>query len=341
MREYMELRLSFSGDVNQRDATTSLEWRDAIFLKLLALGFPDPRPPDEVRIDVNKLYKKIDTIYTKVPKRKQRLSVFWRKPTRYHAAMYSAPKTTKTSHQWNAPGQDRPAQDLLPVLEELPFAWMGNSSRSKVWGGSGKQVEYDRGRGFGYGHYGHGWLCAFKGEEGHNQLVSRRWLEYGPWHLIKGKNDLSLIEFHDPLADDLVQLKQARAGHELIGQSPWGGFIPLSLRFVQADLFKTYDPLNKSTVVVMTSRDFQPWELNEAAALKHFFHDREEQPIHQVRYVFMDEKEARKKLHMLWLHNLSCHTFINGREVDLMEDYEPPPPVVPDWVKRVQDREGV
>ncbi|HBE33637.1 MAG TPA: hypothetical protein DD990_20560, partial [Cyanobacteria bacterium UBA11368] len=45
--------------------------------------------------------------------------------------------------------------------------------------------------GFIDGHGGHGWACAFKGE-GHNHLVSRRWLEYGPWRLLRDEeNDIS------------------------------------------------------------------------------------------------------------------------------------------------------
>src|SRR5690606_11851077 len=44
-------------------------------------------------------------------------------------------------------------------------------------------------------HYPHGWACAFKGP-GHDRLVSRRWLEHGPWRLIRdNENDVSFVQF--------------------------------------------------------------------------------------------------------------------------------------------------
>ena len=52
------------------------------------------------------------------------------------------------------------------------------------------------GIGFGNMHSSHGWACAFRGK-GHDRLVSRRWLDFGPWRVIRRPGDLTLVQFHD------------------------------------------------------------------------------------------------------------------------------------------------
>src|SRR5690606_34932321 len=74
-------------------------------------------------------------------------------------------------------------------------------------------------------HYPHGWACAFKGP-GHDRLVSRRWLAYGPWRLIRDdEHDVSFVQFHDLDADAKTALEQAKPGHQRMGISNEGGFI--------------------------------------------------------------------------------------------------------------------
>src|SRR6185436_9555656 len=88
-------------------------------------------------------------------------------------------------------------------------------------------------------HFGHGWACAFRGE-GHDRLVSRRWLDFGPWKLRRGANDTSLVQFHALGVDAATALEQARIGHERMGISDSGGFI--QARYVYAfELRGIYD----------------------------------------------------------------------------------------------------
>lgn len=93
---------------------------------------------------------------------------------------------------------------------------------------------------FGDGHYGHGWGCAFKGD-GHRNLVSRRWLEHGPWQLVRGANDVSLVLFHDLNADPATALEQAKPSHQRMGISPEGGYIQSSFVY-RHDLSGMFEP---------------------------------------------------------------------------------------------------
>lgn len=230
---------------------------------------------------------------------------------------------------------------IFTLLEDLPFAYCGAASASAEWGAAGARIDYSR-CSFGDGHNEHGWMCAFKGE-GHERLVSRRWLEFGPWRLIRGKNDLSFIQFHDLEVDDETALEQAIPGHQRMGYSADGGYIPpvvtwSVLRDVAAGSIKgLYDASSETLIQVVAGRKVAVEEMLEAAAIKVL------QPlaksVRQVAYVFIDEREARAHLHELWLHGLEVRAIVNGNEIRIDEDYHPTPSV-PDWVKRLQDREG-
>jgi hypothetical protein len=227
--------------------------------------------------------------------------------------------------------------EFRTLLQHLPFRWMSAATMSSVWGPGGQPHDY-LGPGFGEGHYDHGWACAFKGD-GHDQLVSRRWLDYGPWRLIRGDNDVSLVQFHDLEADDLVALEQAKPGHQCMGISPEGGFIePLPFPWKFPDLRKLYDPGARVLTVVVHGRTVSGREMLEACALRRY--QALEVPVDNVAFVFLEERAAREHLHALWLRGLECRAIIAGREVRLDQDYEAPPPVEPEWVQRVRDRDG-
>jgi hypothetical protein len=61
--------------------------------------------------------------------------------------------------------------------------------------------------------------------------------------------------------------------------------------------------------------------------------------VRQVAFVFVEEANARRHLHDLWLRGLECRWMSPRGEVRL-DHYDAPPPAPPDWVKAVQDREG-
>jgi len=235
------------------------------------------------------------------------------------------------------PDVQLPISELRDLLQATPFLWMSSATVSSRWGPEGQPVKYV-GPGFLDGHYDHGWVCALKGE-GHRQLVSRRGLDYGPWRLIHGDNDLSLVQFHDTEAGDDEALAQARPGHRWMGVTPEGLFIPTPpVAWRHADLRKLYDPETGLLMVTVYGRRVSPEEMLEACAIRRY------QPldveVRNLAFVFLREQDAREQLHDLWLRELQCHALIEGREVRLDDTYVPPPPRVPGWVKRVQDREG-
>lgn len=201
----------------------------------------------------------------------------------------------------------------------------------------GDRVKHYRGRSFGDGHDLHGWFSAFRGE-GHDRLASRRLLRYGPWRLIERPGDLSIIEYHDPNAEEFEALEQAIPGHQAMGLSPTGAFIHPSYRFDENTNWGTYNKTNGDLERMVVGREVPVTELRELAAI------RLNQPLNvkvkRTVLVFTDETQARAHLHAAWLWGSVVRTFVNGAEVELTADYVPPPPVVLDWVKKRRDEDG-
>ena len=223
------------------------------------------------------------------------------------------------------------AEDLLAEVAALPWAWMASTALDPTaWGFAGAKVEYLDAPFFGDSHFGHGWVCGFQGE-GHRQLVSRRWLDHGPWRVLRGLNDTTLVEFHAVDVDPMTALEQARPGHQQMGISPEGGFIPSRMtQWQYPELRNVYDPGRRELTVVVMGRDVPPGEMLEACAIR--LHQPLEVPVDNVAYVFMEPDRARAHLHALWLRELGCRALVDGREVDLMAGYQPPAPVRPEWV---------
>lgn len=222
------------------------------------------------------------------------------------------------------------------LLAQVPFEYGAASTVCSSWGASGTPIKYI-GTGFSDGHVPLGWLCAFKGR-GHDRLASRRWLEFGPWRLIREKGDLNIVQFHDLQADDETALKQAEPGHKRMGISEQGGFIQTDFYWQNTKkLTALYDKNTQTLIRVVAGEEVSEYEMLEAAAIK--FWKPVSQPVKQVAYSFIDEKQARRQLHQLWLRGLEVRAFVDGHERRIDEDYHPTPQI-PDWVKRVQDREG-
>lgn len=272
-------------------------------------------------------------------------SASWEPPKQDHAYLSWARSSADPSRGFIKAYTSRIKPSVLVargLLGELPFEYGIGRGLSSEWGFAGSRIDYS-GPNFGEGHYNLGWMCAFKGA-GHDELVSRRWLEHGPWRLIRGQNDLSIVQFHDLRADDETALEQAMPGHDRMCVPPENGFIWPQFswdRLIDPEtraLKGLYDESAQTVMQVVAGRKVELWEMLEAAAIK----SRQPlaMPVRQVAYVFIDELNARAHLHELWLRGLEVRTFIRGRENRIDEDYQPPPPKTPDWVKRVQDREG-
>ena len=192
--------------------------------------------------------------------------------------------------------------------------------------------------GFGDFHFQHGWACAFKGE-GHNHLVSRRWLEHHPWYLIRDEShDISFVQFHDLDADPAEALEQAISGHRAMSMYGIGGYIGKTHPFSN-DLRGVYlKDTRNLRVVIPAGKEITESEMSDYCAARHF-QAFSEGDIDLLSFVFIVAEEAQPYIHDLWLRDIEVFGFTpKGEEIRLDEnyhpDYEPP-----QWVKKLQQRE--
>ena len=218
----------------------------------------------------------------------------------------------------------RDASPLVDFLADLPFSVASFSSIHEEWWG-----HYDA-TGFGGLHYPHGVACAFKGE-GHDQLVSRRWLEFGPWRTLTGPNDTTLVQFHDLDADSATARAQAEPGHNRMGVSDEGGFIAADHECI-AGLGGRYYPADHRQKIMAGLREVSEREMLDACAARRDQHWGADRPSEHVGFIFMEEKLARRHLHELWLRELECWGVVNGQDQRLDTEYHatPDPPA---WVR--------
>lgn len=211
---------------------------------------------------------------------------------------------------------------LVDALEEVPFELGTTDTLHPEWrdGSLGQIYEAPRFSGM---HLSHGWACLFKGR-GHEQLVSRRWLDFGPWRLSCGNNDLSLVQFHEWTCDAATALSQARPGHERMGISDIGGFIGSPHKVIH-DATGLYYPKHRQLHISVLGREVSQREMLDICASRLYQTLGPERPLGTVAYVFMDEAEARAHLHELWLRGLECRTFVDGKEMELTFSYRPRP----------------
>ncbi len=225
------------------------------------------------------------------------------------------------------------AQGLLTLLSEVPFTVGSAATIHPEWRTGALGEKYNA-PSFGQMHWAHGWACFFRGA-GHERLVSRRWLDFGPWRLLRGANDTSLVQFHDLAADAAAALAQARPGHERMGISPRGGYLQTNFRYSQDLRGLYYESERKLHVVVPFGESVTEREMLDACAARLYQPLGPDQPVANVAYVFADEDAARAHLHELWLRGLECRAFVAGVETRLDEDYQPAPSK-PDWVSRLE-----
>jgi hypothetical protein len=192
--------------------------------------------------------------------------------------------------------------------------------------------------GFGKMHSSHGWACAFRGK-GHDRLVSRRWLDFGPWRVIRRPDDLTLVQFHDLDVDPETAYRQAHPGHERMGVSKTGGY--LQVPYVFSDNVEGLYIAERRTleIVVPPGGIVEQVRMRDACALRyqHRVEPPAEERIDQVAYVFVDEADARAHLHELWLRELEVW-LVDGdgkRRLDLA--YQPAR-VPPAWVAALENR---
>ncbi len=176
-----------------------------------------------------------------------------------------------------------------------------------------------------------GWACAFCGN-GHDRLVSRRWLDFGPWRLIRSAGDVSFVQFHDLAADAETALRQAKSGQERMGISETGGYLQDNYIY-RSDVRGLYLADERKLVIAAADRVSQ-LEMRDACAVRRARRSDPKEPIGRIAYMFISEDLARQHLHELWLRELECWALVAGQKVRLDEGYAPMP-VPPDWVVRL------
>ena len=226
------------------------------------------------------------------------------------------------------------AESVMKMLAFLPWTVAAFCAISR----EGGWKEYPA-PGFADFHFQHGWACAFKGE-GHNHLVSRRWLEYGPWRLIRDEeNDISFIQFHDLNADPATALEQAKPGHRAMSIYGVGGYIGKTHPFSN-ELRALYVPSERNMrVVIPPGKQITYTEMSDYCAARHF-QAFENQPFDTLSFVFIVADKAQPYLHDLWLREIECFGITpQGVEVRLDTDYHPVPNP-PEWVRRLEESEN-
>jgi hypothetical protein len=187
------------------------------------------------------------------------------------------------------------------------------------------------------GHTFPGWGCLFAGERGHEQFVSRRWLEHGPWLLHRFPGDVSLIQFHDLDADSETALAQALVGHRRLGDHQTGGYLRTGY-VPNGEIGGLYVAGDQTLrIVCPPGREVTQGEMLDACAERLVGRYNTEKPIRAVRYVFIEPADAQRHLHEMWLRELEVWTFTpDGKEIRIDSDYNPIP-TRPAWVQTVED----
>jgi hypothetical protein len=228
---------------------------------------------------------------------------------------------------FGGPGWEIQPQEVLAWLQDLPFELASFGTSYPDWLNPIHPYEAPS---FSQFHLPHGWASAFKGA-GFRRLVSRRWLDFGPWKQHKGTNDTQLIQFHQLDIDATQALDQAKPGHQMMGIDDEGGFIQKNYvyKFDNKGLYVTDE---KKLKVIVHGSDISARQMLDACAARHYQALGADKPLDNVAYVFMEEEKAVKHLHPIWLRGLECRTIRAGKEIRLDDTYQPKP-IKPDWIQ--------
>jgi hypothetical protein len=210
---------------------------------------------------------------------------------------------------------------LLAVIARLPCTLVAVGPLHRDWLSGELKLPNKL---FGFAHHPYASFAAFKGA-GHARLVSRRWVDHGgPWLAHHGANDTSLLQLHDLAADSRTANAQVRRAQERLGPGDTGGYIhPGFKRTLKLDV--QYSGRDRKASIVVAKREVSQLEMLEAATLRGSNALGADSPIDAVAFVYIDEPQARRDLHELWLRGLECWTYIDGRETRIDEGYQPPP----------------
>ena len=232
--------------------------------------------------------------------------------------------------------------EVLELLPHLPFRIGVGRSIHDPWSAPSLGLTGAPHAGFGEGNDPHGWAAFFK-SDGHDQIAHRRVLEHGPWRTLRADNDVTLVQFHDLDADPETALIQAMPGHHLLGyaEDRAGTFFHRETHPIAKAWSGLYDPDSKELIVTVPPGGPVTRKHMLDTAWKRFaMNQKGEKPVDRVAWVFIDEQDALEHAPQLWLRGFDVRAFAPaGHEYAIDEEYAAAFPK-PDWVKRVQDREG-
>jgi hypothetical protein len=190
--------------------------------------------------------------------------------------------------------------------------------------------------GFGRSHLLHGWGCAFRGA-GHDRLVSRRWLDFGPWRVLRRPDDTTFIQFHDlDITDPAEAYAQAAPGHERMGNSATGGYLQHNLDWIIGEVKGLYVEQHRTLEMVVGPRiEVSQEDMLSLCALRlqHRLEPPASNRIDHVAYIFTDRADAEAHLHEIWLRELQCW-YIDGHGKHRLDADYHPVPNPPAWVKK-------
>lgn len=180
-----------------------------------------------------------------------------------------------------------------------------------------------------------GFAVAYRGK-GHERPMSRRWLDRGPWRVLRGAHDTTFLQFHDESADTRTSVEQARPCHAQMSD-PEQRPLPLRRAFAAGDVpvRGTYVLPERRLVVSVAGRKVSRREMHEAVAARTYQLLGADKPLDNVVYSFADKAELEDALPDLWLYGLEAR-LRDGDGWHRMDDKLAPPPYdKPDWVKRL------
>ncbi|WP_326695923.1 hypothetical protein OG909_32220 [Streptomyces sp. NBC_01754] len=247
----------------------------------------------------------------------KQMSVYFGADRNHYIRVHPREQTVRASFDMEADGDT-----VVSLLSGIPFHVASFSSLHPEW--EAEDSAYPTAPGFGRYHLRHGWACAFQGK-GHAWLVSRRWLDHGPWQLFHGPNDTTLVQFHAPGLDAGAAFEQAAPAHRRMGVEDEGGYLQKEYVYKHG-VQGTYVADRRVIEIVAIGREVPALELRDAAAAWQSQALGPDKPLDNVAFVFLDPAEAREQLPRLWLYGLECWTVID--EVKTRLDTEEPPPGV-------------
>ncbi len=172
-----------------------------------------------------------------------------------------------------------------------------------------------------------GWGMSFKGAGHENSIVSRRWLEHGPFRRLQGPSDTTFVQFCDVTADGPTSLAQAKPAHAWIV----AGFLRPKHHY-KHDITGVYTKQDGLLRIVVNGRTVSAQEILDACAARRDRKNDPEKPISNIAYIFVDEGEARAHLEALWLRGLECRV-ADGRGEQRLDDDFTPSISKPAWVE--------